>query len=119
MGEEITPNVNETIPCAWDPDGMKGKKKKQSNHRVVHTFNPSTWEAEASESLLVQGHPGLQELVLGQALKLQRNPASKTQTNKQTKQERKKEKKKGKKERKNKKNVVTLFILQSLIFLFY
>jgi hypothetical protein len=27
---------------------------------VVHTFTPSTWEAEAGESLRVQGQPGLQ-----------------------------------------------------------
>ena len=33
---------------------------------VVHTFNPSTWEAEAGASLWVWGQPGLQELVPGQ-----------------------------------------------------
>ena len=27
---------------------------------VAHTFNPSTWEAGAGESLLSQGQPGLQ-----------------------------------------------------------
>ena len=27
---------------------------------VPHTFNPSTWETEAGESLCVQGQPGLQ-----------------------------------------------------------
>ena len=27
---------------------------------MVHTFNPSTWEAEADGSLWVQGQPGLQ-----------------------------------------------------------
>ena len=32
---------------------------------VAHTFNPSTLEAVAGESLLVQGQPSLQELVPG------------------------------------------------------
>ena len=45
---------------------------------VPHTFNPSTQEAEAGGSLWVWGQPGLQELVLGQAPKLQGNPVLKT-----------------------------------------
>ena len=49
---------------------------------VVHAFNPSTQEAEAGGSLLLQGQPGLQELVPEQAPKLQRNPVSKNQNNK-------------------------------------
>ena len=44
--------------------------------------NPSTWEVEAGESLWVRGQPGLQELVQGQAPKLQRNPVSKNQKKK-------------------------------------
>ena len=44
---------------------------------VAHTFNPSTWKAEADGSLWVWGLPGLQELAPGQAPKLQRNPVSK------------------------------------------
>ena len=44
---------------------------------VVHTFNPSTQEAEAGGSLWVRGQPGLQKLIPGQAPKLQWNPALK------------------------------------------
>ena len=51
---------------------------------VAHTFNPSTQEAEAGESLWVQGQPGLQKWVPGQAPKLQRNPVSKKQNKNKT-----------------------------------
>ena len=40
---------------------------------VVLTFSLSTWEAEGVSSLLVQGQPDLQELVIGQTPKLQWN----------------------------------------------
>ena len=33
---------------------------------VVHTFNPSTWEAETGKLLRVQGQPGLQKEILFQ-----------------------------------------------------
>ena len=46
---------------------------------VVHTFNPSTQEAEACGSLWIRGQPGLQEIVSEQAPKLQSNPVSKNQ----------------------------------------
>ena len=39
---------------------------------VVHAFNPSTWEVEAGGPLWVWAQPGLQDLVPGQAPKLQR-----------------------------------------------
>ena len=35
-------------------------KRKKSWAVVAHSFNPSTWEAEASPSLCIQGQPGLQ-----------------------------------------------------------
>ena len=44
---------------------------------VAHAFNLSAREAEAGGSLRVQDQPGLQELVPGQASKLQRNSVSK------------------------------------------
>ena len=45
----------------------------------MHTFNPSTWEAERGESL--SSRPAWStKWVLGQAPKLQRNPVSKTKT---------------------------------------
>ena len=60
--------------------------KKSSWAVVAHAFNPSTWEAKASRSLWVQGQPGLQQLVPGQAPKLQRNPVlKKTKQNKKIK----------------------------------
>ena len=46
-------------------------------------FNPRTQEGEAGGSLCVPGQSGLQELVPGQAPKIQRNPVSKNK--KQTK----------------------------------
>ena len=51
----------------------------------MHAFNPSTQEAEAEavadRSLWAWGQPGLQELVLGQALNLHRETLSqKTKT---------------------------------------
>ena len=49
---------------------------------LAHAFNPSTREAEAGVSLWVRGLPGLQELVPGQAPKLQRNNISKNQKKK-------------------------------------
>ena len=51
---------------------------------VVHTFNPSTQDAEAGGSLWVWGQPALQELTPGQAPKLQRNPVLKNQPTNQT-----------------------------------
>jgi hypothetical protein len=36
------------------------KKIKFSRAVVAHTFNPSTWEAEAGGFLSFQGQPGLQ-----------------------------------------------------------
>lgn len=39
---------------------------------VAHNFNTSTQEIEAQGSLEVQGHTGLQELVLGHVPKLQK-----------------------------------------------
>ena len=50
----------------------------------VHTFNPSTQEAETGRSLWVQGQRGLWELVPGQIPKLQKNLVSKHTQNKQT-----------------------------------
>ena len=47
---------------------------------VGDTFNPSTREAEAGGSLEVRGQPDLQELVPGQAPKLQRNPVLENKT---------------------------------------
>ena len=55
---------------------------------VAGAFNPSTWEAEAGGCLGVRGQPGLQELIPGQAPKLQRNPVSKNQTKKKKTEER-------------------------------
>ena len=52
---------------------------------VAGAFNPSTWEAEAGGCLGVRGQPGLQELIPGQAPKLQRNPVMKKKKNKKTK----------------------------------
>ena len=49
---------------------------------MAHAFNHSTWEAEAGISLSVRGQLGLQELVPGQAPKLQRNPVLKNQKKK-------------------------------------
>ena len=48
-------------------ESQKGKKCPFFFRRavVVHAFNSSTQEAEASESLRVQNQPGLQELVPG------------------------------------------------------
>ena len=43
--------------------------------------NPSIWEAEAGGSLWVQGQPGLQELVPGQAPKLHRETLLKNNNN--------------------------------------
>ena len=40
----------------------------------MHTFNPSTREAEAGESLLVQDYPGLHQLVTRQAPKASEKP---------------------------------------------
>ena len=53
--------------------------------KTLHAFNPSTWEAETGGSLGVQGQPGLQELVPGQAPKLQRSPVSKKPKQNKTK----------------------------------
>ena len=53
---------------------------------VMHVFNPSTLEEEAGGCLWVWGQPCLQELVPGQAPKLQKNPLSKKQTNNNNKQ---------------------------------
>ena len=50
---------------------------KSSQMVVAHTFNPSTHKAEAGETLMVPGNSSLQELISGQARKLQRNPVSK------------------------------------------
>ena len=63
-------------------------KNNMSRVVVAYAFNPNTWEAEAGGSLWVLGQPGLQELVPGQAPKLQRNPVSK---NKKRERERERE----------------------------
>ena len=52
---------------------------------VAHAFNPSTREAETGGSLGVRGQLGLQELVPGQAPKIQRNTVSKNQKKKKKK----------------------------------
>ena len=52
-----------------------------SQKMVVHDFNPGTQEAEAGESLGIQGQPGLQELVPGQVGVLDRETLSR-KTNK-------------------------------------
>mgnify|MGYP007097668524 CR=1 FL=1 len=48
---------------------------------VAHTYNPSTWEAEAG-GLLSSRTAWSTELVPGQLELQQRNPVSKTQTKK-------------------------------------
>ena len=55
---------------------MLHKEIKISQAVLAHAFNPSTREAEAGRTLWVRGQPGLQELVSGQAPKLQRNPVT-------------------------------------------
>ena len=52
------------------------KNSENGQAMVAYAFNPSTWEAEAGESLRVQGQPGLQELVPGQLELLQRDTLS-------------------------------------------
>ena len=54
---------------------------------VVHALNPCTWESETEIWLL--GHPGLQELVPGQASNLQRKCLEKTKIKKKRKKIRK------------------------------
>ena len=55
--------------------------KKKSLAVVAHTYNPSTWEAEAG-GLLSSRTAWSTELVPGQLELQQRNPVSKTQTKK-------------------------------------
>jgi hypothetical protein len=50
--------VDSTVPQHLDSNIQK---KKWGPSIVLHTFNPSTEEAEAGRSLWVQGQPGLQK----------------------------------------------------------
>ena len=57
--------------------------KKKSLAVVAHTYNPSTWEAEAGGLLSSRTAWSTElELVPGQLELQQRNPVSKTQTKK-------------------------------------
>ena len=53
---------------------LKFRKDPSGWAMVVHSFNSSTREAGAGGYLLVQGQPGLQELVPGQAPKATEKP---------------------------------------------
>ena len=67
---------------------FQDEKQNKTGQWVAHAFNPSTWEAEAGESLLVRDLPGLQELVPGQAPKQHRETLSqKTKKKKKKKKE--------------------------------
>jgi hypothetical protein len=44
----------------WDSDSKNQKLSIYAGHSSAHTFNSSTWEAEAGGSLWVWGQPGPQ-----------------------------------------------------------
>ena len=64
------------------------KMLQRSLDVVAHTFNSSTWEAEAGRSLLFWGQPGLQEFQ-DRLQSYTEKPHLEKQTNKQQQQQQK------------------------------
>ena len=86
-------------------------EKKNVPRGGAHAFNPSTWEAGAG-----RGQHGLQELVLGQAPKLQWNPDSTTHPPKKRKGRRRRKRRIGRRRRRKRKQWVYFADFVTMLF---